>query len=132
MTKFRHLRIAGVLGTFVAMAFSGGASADPFTFFNQPNVAQPSPPAQTSAYADSADEEAEVAAEFRRQTVDYRSSEAPGTIIIDPRTPISTSCWAAVKRCGTGSASGAKASPGPGRKRSNARASGRTGRLPPR
>jgi lipoprotein-anchoring transpeptidase ErfK/SrfK len=82
MTKFRHLRIAGVLGTLVAIAFSGGASADPFTFFNQPNVAQPSPPAQTSAYADSADEEAEVAAEFRRQTVDYRSSEAPGTIII--------------------------------------------------
>ena len=49
MTKFRHLRIASVLGTFVAMAFSGGASADPFTFFNQPNVAQPSPPAQASA-----------------------------------------------------------------------------------
>src|SRR6202030_1426324 len=65
------------------IAFSGGASADPFTFFNQPNVAQPSPPAQTSAYANSADEEAEVAAEFRRQTVDYRTSEAPGTIIID-------------------------------------------------
>ena len=83
MSKFRQLRIASVLGTFVAMAFSGGASADPFTFFNQPNVAQPSPPAQTSAYANSADEETEVAAEFRRQTVDYRTSEAPGTIIID-------------------------------------------------
>jgi lipoprotein-anchoring transpeptidase ErfK/SrfK len=86
MTKSRHLRILSLLGSLLAIAaFSGTACADPFAFFNQPNFAPPSPPAQASAYADtgSTEEGAEVAPEFRRQIVDYRTSEAPGTIIVD-------------------------------------------------
>jgi len=85
MTKCQHLRVASVLGTVIALAFSGSACADPFAFFNQPNLAQPTSPAQASGYANagSTEEEAEVAPEFRRQVVDYRTSEAPGTVIID-------------------------------------------------
>jgi hypothetical protein len=84
-TKFQHPRLAGALGTLVALAFSGSASADPFAFFNQPNLAAPSPPAQASAYGTGSPEQQdeEMAPELRRQVVDYRSSEAPGTIIID-------------------------------------------------
>jgi lipoprotein-anchoring transpeptidase ErfK/SrfK len=57
--------------------------ADPFALFNPPNFAQPDPPAQAAAYAPEADDAAEPAPQFRRQIVDYRTSEAPGTILID-------------------------------------------------
>jgi lipoprotein-anchoring transpeptidase ErfK/SrfK len=84
MTKSRHLRIAAMLGVVMASsAFSSDALADPFALFNQPNFAQPAAPAQASAYAPEPDDAVEPAPQFRRQIVDYRSSEAPGTIIID-------------------------------------------------
>jgi lipoprotein-anchoring transpeptidase ErfK/SrfK len=57
------------------------ACADPFAFFNQPNFNQPTPPAQASAYSNPSDDE--IQPQLRRQTVDYRTSEAPGTVIVD-------------------------------------------------
>ncbi len=85
MTKFHHLRAMTVLGTLLAAAGAGTAWADPFALFNQPNFTAPPAPAQAStpAAVSGTEEEAEVAPEFRRRILDYRTGEAPGTIIID-------------------------------------------------
>jgi lipoprotein-anchoring transpeptidase ErfK/SrfK len=76
-----HLGIVAALGTLIAAAAFSAACADPFAFFNQPNFNPPTEPAQASAYAGPGDEE--VQPQFRRRIVDYRTSEAPGTIIVD-------------------------------------------------
>ena len=62
-----------------ATSFATTASASPFLPFGQPN--QPAPMMQ--APADEGDGSAELPARFKRQVVDYRTNEAPGTIVID-------------------------------------------------
>ena len=79
MNRFRHLGIVAALGTLIAASVFSPACADPFAFFDQPN--DPGPPVQASAYANPRDDEIEP--QFRRRIVDYRTSEAPGTIIVD-------------------------------------------------
>jgi lipoprotein-anchoring transpeptidase ErfK/SrfK len=61
-----------------ATAFAPAASASPFQPFGQPN---PAPMMQ--APADESDDSAELPARFKRQMVDYRTTELPGTIVID-------------------------------------------------
>jgi lipoprotein-anchoring transpeptidase ErfK/SrfK len=78
MRKSSHLGIVTALGTLIAATAFSPACADPFAFFNQPNFSQP---AQATAYADPSDDE--IQPQFRRGIVDYRTSEAPGTIIVD-------------------------------------------------
>jgi lipoprotein-anchoring transpeptidase ErfK/SrfK len=79
--KSCRLGIVAALGTLIAATAFSPACADPFAFFNQPNFNQPALPAQASAYANPSDDE--IQPQFRRRTVDYRTSEAPGTVIVD-------------------------------------------------
>jgi lipoprotein-anchoring transpeptidase ErfK/SrfK len=66
---------AAVVVIAAATSFATSASASPF---------QPWQPAQSmQAPADQSDDSAELPARFKRQTVEYRTNEAPGTIVID-------------------------------------------------
>ena len=82
MNKPCHLGIVAALGTLIAATAFSAACADPFAFFNQPNFNPPADPAQASTSAAGPGDE-EVAPQFRRRIVDYRTTEAPGTIIVD-------------------------------------------------
>jgi len=86
MIKFRSLSLVATMA--VATCFSTVASANPFNIFNLPfHSAERSAPLPPEARAyqsvpglgDSAD----LPARFKRQIVEYRTNEAPGTIIID-------------------------------------------------
>ncbi len=86
MSKIRFFRSAAVLAAVVAATCfaTTSASADPLNLF--PFLQQRSEPAPSAAmaYAPTQTEEVtEVAPRLRRQIVDYRTNEAPGTIIID-------------------------------------------------
>ncbi len=85
MIKHSRLKVAAAIVTIAAAtAISTSASADPFNPFEalfgplRPQVSAP-------AYAAPApsNDEAALSSELQRQVVDYRTSEAPGTIIID-------------------------------------------------
>src|SRR5947209_8510044 len=70
--------VATLLVATAASTASAGVFED---LFGQPNQRQP---IQTPAYAPADDDvSTPQRANLRRQVVDYRSSEAPGTIIID-------------------------------------------------
>jgi lipoprotein-anchoring transpeptidase ErfK/SrfK len=74
------LRSAAALVVIAAATtFAATASASPFLPFGQPS--QPAPTMQ--APADTSDDSTELPARFKRQVVDYRTNEAPGTIVID-------------------------------------------------
>jgi lipoprotein-anchoring transpeptidase ErfK/SrfK len=70
---------AAVVVIAAASSLATSASASPFLPFGQPN--QPAPMMQ--APVDESDDTAELPARFKRQVVDYRTSELPGTIVID-------------------------------------------------
>jgi lipoprotein-anchoring transpeptidase ErfK/SrfK len=73
----------------VATCVSPGASANPFNLFNLPfqpaERSAPVPPVQALPYQSTPglEDSANLSVRFRRQIVDYRTNEAPGTIIID-------------------------------------------------
>jgi lipoprotein-anchoring transpeptidase ErfK/SrfK len=80
MIKIRAFRTAAALATMVvASCFANSASAAPFNLF-QPLDPQPGQSMQAPA---DENEFSEAPARFKRQVVDYRSNELPGTIIID-------------------------------------------------
>jgi lipoprotein-anchoring transpeptidase ErfK/SrfK len=81
MKNLRNFAIVAALGWLLAASALSCAQADPFAFFNQSGIDDLRPQVQAGAYSAPGDDE--VASPFRRQIVDYRSSEAPGTIIID-------------------------------------------------
>jgi lipoprotein-anchoring transpeptidase ErfK/SrfK len=77
----RFTATVGVASIAVTVAFSS-ACANPFEALIGPFPTQP--PAPAYAYADpNEDATGELRPELRRQIVDYRTSEAPGTIIVD-------------------------------------------------
>ena len=79
MNTSRLVRTAAAIVTVVAAAaFSTNASANPFFLFAP---FQPLPQAPVERAMPGTDEQAP--AHLRRQVVDYRTNEAPGTIIID-------------------------------------------------
>ena len=83
MIKHTRLKVAAAIVT-IAAAISTSASAEPFNPFEAlfgPLRPQVSAPAY-AAPAPSSDEAA-LSSELQRQVVDYRTSETPGTIIID-------------------------------------------------
>jgi lipoprotein-anchoring transpeptidase ErfK/SrfK len=81
MHKISLLRsAAAVIVIAAASSFATSASASPFLPFGQPN--QPAPMMQAPV-DEGTDESAELPARFKRQIVDYRTSELPGTIVID-------------------------------------------------
>ena len=85
MIKHAYLKVAAAVVTIAAAtAISTSASADPVNPFEalfgplRPQVQAPAYAAPTEDAKDS-----DLRAELRRQVVNYRTSEAPGTIIID-------------------------------------------------
>jgi lipoprotein-anchoring transpeptidase ErfK/SrfK len=80
MTIARLVRIAAAIATVVAAATAAtSATANPFLLL----PFQPMPQAPVERAMPNTDEQREAPAGFRRQVVDYRTTEAPGTIIID-------------------------------------------------
>ena len=69
---------AAVVVIAAASSFASTASASPFRPFGQPGQSAPMMQADEGT-----DDGAELPARFKRQVVDYRTSEAPGTIVID-------------------------------------------------
>jgi lipoprotein-anchoring transpeptidase ErfK/SrfK len=82
MISFRFIRTTAALAALVgATCFGASASAAPFNLF-QP--LDPNNGAMMQAPVDQGTQEfSEAPARFKRQLVDYRSNEAPGTIVID-------------------------------------------------
>jgi lipoprotein-anchoring transpeptidase ErfK/SrfK len=94
MYKINLLRAAAALATVVAAtSFATSTSANPLNLFSMPlHRAEPASPSTAMAYAPApsprmdataTEQGTELPARFKRQTVDYRTNEAPGTIIID-------------------------------------------------
>jgi lipoprotein-anchoring transpeptidase ErfK/SrfK len=81
MNPARLIRAAAAITTIVVatIAATGTASANPFLLFGAPLQPLPQPPVERAMPGT----EDEAPANFRRQVVDYRSHEAPGTLIID-------------------------------------------------
>src|SRR3981189_204903 len=97
MYKINLLRAAAALATVVAAtSFATSTSANPLNLFSMPlHRAEPASPSTAMAYAPApsprmdataTEQGTELPARFKRQTVDYRTNEAPGTIIIDTPT----------------------------------------------
>jgi lipoprotein-anchoring transpeptidase ErfK/SrfK len=82
MIKISSFRCTAAIISFAAAtAFAPSASANPFFLFAP---FEPAPmTAAPSVQAPATEGTVEVAPRLRRQTVDYRTNEAPGTIIID-------------------------------------------------
>ncbi|HWF93600.1 MAG TPA: L,D-transpeptidase, partial [Xanthobacteraceae bacterium] len=70
---------AAVVVIAAATSFAVTASASPFFPFGPPNQGAPT----MQAPADESDDATELPARFKRQIVDYRTNEAPGTVVID-------------------------------------------------
>jgi lipoprotein-anchoring transpeptidase ErfK/SrfK len=73
--------VAAVASLLAVSGLASPASADPFDPYGFSIEPQASAP-RVHAYTDPNDD-GEVRAEFSRQVVNYRTSEAPGTIIVD-------------------------------------------------
>jgi lipoprotein-anchoring transpeptidase ErfK/SrfK len=79
MHTIRLFRSAAVV-IAAATSFAAPISASPFLPFAPPS--QPAPMMQAPA-DEGTDDAAELPARFKRQIVDYRTSEMPGTMVID-------------------------------------------------
>jgi len=85
MIKHAYLKVAAAIVTIAAAtAISTSASADPINPF-EALFGPLRPQVQAPAYAAPAEDakDSDLRADLRRQVVNYRTSEAPGTIIID-------------------------------------------------
>ena len=79
MLTTRMLCAAAALAAFAAVSFAATAVASPAYRYGQPA----SFPMMQAPEEQNADEGFEVPNNLKRQIVDYRTSEAPGTIVID-------------------------------------------------
>jgi lipoprotein-anchoring transpeptidase ErfK/SrfK len=73
------LRSAAAAVVFAAASFASTAFAAPFLPFGQPSQ----PPMMQAPVDEGTDDSAELSPRFKRQIVDYRTNELPGTIVID-------------------------------------------------
>jgi lipoprotein-anchoring transpeptidase ErfK/SrfK len=92
MIKINKFRAAAAFAAVIAAtSFATSTSANPLNLFSVPLSRAEPAPATAMAYAAPSprldatvtDDGTQLAARFKRQIVDYRGSEAPGTIIID-------------------------------------------------
>jgi lipoprotein-anchoring transpeptidase ErfK/SrfK len=83
MNRLCRIAATAAVATIAASVTFSSASANPFEALFGPH--RPQAPAQAYAYAPSAPSEdsGEVRADLKRQIVNYRTNEAPGTIIVD-------------------------------------------------
>src|SRR3954468_6129431 len=90
MKKLSGLKTVAAIATLVAAtAISTGALANPFNPF-EALFGPHREPVAAPAFANPADDGAPPPRELRRHVVDSRTSEAPGTIIVD--TPNTSLC----------------------------------------
>ena len=84
MYNFARLKTAAAVAAFVAASAisTTAASANPFNPF-EALFGPHREPVTAPAYANPQDDAADPRSELQRQIVNYRTSEAPGTIIID-------------------------------------------------
>jgi lipoprotein-anchoring transpeptidase ErfK/SrfK len=87
MVTINGLRAVALASLFAAASFAS-ASANPLNIFAPQNRAQQAPYtamayAPTDQRMDALEEGTQTPARFQRQIVDYRTHEAPGTIVID-------------------------------------------------
>jgi lipoprotein-anchoring transpeptidase ErfK/SrfK len=79
MNNFCRLTATAAIVSFATGASISSASANPFeALFGQHRE-----PVTAPAYANPQDDGSELRADLKRQIVNYRTSEAPGTIIVD-------------------------------------------------
>jgi lipoprotein-anchoring transpeptidase ErfK/SrfK len=71
---------AAVVVIAAASSFAATASASPFFPFGPPNQGAPM---MQAPFDEGSDDTTELPARFKRQIVDYRTNELPGTIVID-------------------------------------------------
>jgi lipoprotein-anchoring transpeptidase ErfK/SrfK len=81
MYNLSRLKTVAAVAIFVA-ASTTAVSANPFNPF-EALFGPPREPVTAPAYANPQDDEKELRGDLHRQIVSYRTSEAPGTIIID-------------------------------------------------
>ncbi len=82
--KIRSLSFAATI--VAATCLSGVASANPFNLFNlpfQPYEGNARTTQEPAYQVPSTEDSASLPARFKRQIVDFRTNEAPGTIVID-------------------------------------------------
>ena len=82
MYSFSRLQAVAAVAALVVASATTAASANPFNPFEALFGPQRQP-VTAPAYANPQDDANEPRSELRRQIVNYRTSEAPGTIIID-------------------------------------------------
>jgi lipoprotein-anchoring transpeptidase ErfK/SrfK len=82
MYNFTRLKTVAAVAALLVVSATTAASANPFNPFEALFGPQ-RPPVTAPAYANPQDDASELRGDLRRQIVDYRTSEAPGTIIID-------------------------------------------------
>jgi lipoprotein-anchoring transpeptidase ErfK/SrfK len=82
MINIRFFRSATAIAAFAAATlFATSASANPFFLFGAPF--ESTPPGPVERAMPEAGETSDLPAHLRRQVVEYRGHEAPGTVIID-------------------------------------------------
>jgi lipoprotein-anchoring transpeptidase ErfK/SrfK len=86
MYNLCRLKTVAAVAIFLATSAlsTTAASANPFNPFEALFGPQPQqPPVTAPAYANPQDDGGDLRGELRRQIVDYRTNEAPGTVVID-------------------------------------------------
>ena len=84
MRNYARLKTVAAIATLIAATAisTTAASANPLNPF-EALFGPLRPPVAAPAYANPSDEGRELNSDFRRQVVNYRTNEAPGTIIVD-------------------------------------------------
>jgi lipoprotein-anchoring transpeptidase ErfK/SrfK len=82
MYNFTRLKTVAAVAALLVASATTAASANPFNPFEALFGPQ-RPPVSAPAYANPQDDASELRGDLRRQIINYRTSEAPGTIIID-------------------------------------------------
>jgi lipoprotein-anchoring transpeptidase ErfK/SrfK len=82
MYNFTRLKTVAAVAALLVASATTAASANPFNPFEALFSPQ-RPPVTAPAYANPQDDASELRGDLRRQIVNYRTSEAPGTIIVD-------------------------------------------------
>ena len=131
MCNLARLKTVAAVAIFLATSAlsTAAASANPFNPFEALFGPQPlQEPVTAPAYATPEDDAGELRGELRRQVVDYRTNEAPGTVIIDTGNTFLYLVMPGGKVMRYGIGVGREGFTWSGVKSSSARPSGRTGR----
>src|SRR5262244_3593622 len=82
MYNFTRLKTVAAVAALLVASATTAASANPFNPF-EALFGPRRPPVTAPAYANPQDDASELRSDLQRQIVNYRSNEAPGTIVVD-------------------------------------------------